>query len=76
MTKPRYKKVSFRLPIPMYEALFRIFPMQGEMTLFFKTMSQKAIDLGSEATIHNQIRQQCEGDKDGQLDSCTRTGSI
>lgn len=59
----QYKKVHFRLPIPMYEALFRIFPMKGEMTMFYKTVTQMAIDLGPDAKLVNQIREECDGDK-------------
>jgi len=62
MTK---KHIHFQLPIPVYEALFRVFPQKGEMTLFFKTMAQMAIDLGPESTIFERIREQCSGEKLG-----------
>jgi len=60
MTK---KHIHFQLPQPVYEALFRVFPQQGEITLFYKTMTQMAIDLGPESTLAYQIREQCEGEK-------------
>ena len=57
------KHIHFQLPQPVYEALFRIFPMKGEITQFYKTMSQMAIELGPESRLTHKIREQCEGDK-------------
>jgi hypothetical protein len=57
------KHIHFQLPQSVYEALFRVFPQQGEITLFYKTMTQLAIDLGPESRLAYQIREQCEGDK-------------
>lgn len=58
------KHIHFQLPQSVYEALFRVFPQRGEITLFYKTMTQLAIDLGPESRLAYQIREQCEGDKD------------
>lgn len=57
------KALNVKLPLPMYEAFFRVFPGHGERTHFIRMMISYAIECeGRENCFTELVRDQIERD--------------
>jgi len=59
---PDYKDIHFRVSLPEWEQLLRIFPEQGGRTGFFRECLREAIRLGPSSRFVTQIRKRIEED--------------
>ena len=58
----KYKEIHFRLPMILWEELFRIFPDQGERTSFFRKCAQEAVRMGPASRFVRKMRERIEED--------------